>query len=75
MVEKIIHQSNAILKEYVLDKTDLDEKALQVVEEVEQYLETRKNNVAFVWNKFRKSAYMFIFSGFVAGILLGGIIF
>ena len=48
MVEKIIHQSNAILKEYVLDKTDLDEKALQAVEEVEQYLETRKNNVAFV---------------------------
>tara|TARA_R100000781_G_scaffold33806_1_gene24503 strand:+ start:415 stop:645 length:231 start_codon:yes stop_codon:yes gene_type:complete len=68
-------REKTILEEYVLDKTDLDEKALKAVDDIENFLNERKNNVVFVWNKFRKSAYMFIFSGFVVGISLGWIIF
>ena len=53
-------------------KTDLDEKVLETLDDVEIFLEERKSNVQFVWNKFRKTAYVFISIGFVAGVLFGG---
>ena len=60
-LEKI--RKKTILEEYVLDKTDLDEKALKAIDDVEAFLNQRKDNVGFVWNKFRKTAYIFIFAG------------
>ena len=64
-------RKKTILEEYVLDKTDLDEKVLKTIDDVEIFLEERKSNVQFVWNKFRKTAYVFISIGFVAGVLFG----
>ena len=65
-------RERTILEEYVLDKTDLDEKVLETLDDVETFLTERKSNVKFVWNKFRKTAYVFISIGFVAGVLFGG---
>ena len=70
-LEKEVRE-RTILEEYVLDKTDLDEKALKAIDDVEAFLEERKSNVQFVWNKFRKTAYVFISIGFVVGVLFGG---
>ena len=70
-LEKQIRKKT-ILEEYVLDKTDLDEKVLKTIDDVETFLEERKSNVQFVWNKFRKTAYVFLSIGFVAGVLFGG---
>jgi|TARA_Y100000004_G_scaffold37497_1_gene40212 hypothetical protein len=68
-LEKQIRKKT-ILEEYVLDKTDLDEKALKAIDDVEAFLNQRKDNVGFVWNKFRKTAYIFIFAGAVCGYII-----
>jgi hypothetical protein len=68
-LEKEIRKKT-ILEEYVLDKTDLDEKALKAIDDVEAFLNQRKDNVGFVWNKFRKTAYIFIFAGAVCGYII-----
>ena len=65
-------RKKTILEEYVLDKTDLDEKVLKTIDDVEIFLEERKSNVQFVWNKFRKTAYVFLSIGFIVGVLFGG---
>jgi len=64
-------RKKTILEEYVLDKTDLDEKVLKTIDDVEIFLEERKSNVQFVWNKFRKTAYVFLSIGFIVGVLFG----
>ena len=43
-LEKEVRE-RTILEEYVLDKTDLDEKALKAIDDVEVFLKERKNNL------------------------------
>ena len=63
-------EDSSILQEYVLDKTNLDEKTLDAIDDVEKYLRKRKDNISFVWNKFRKTACIFILAGFVFGYII-----
>ena len=63
-------EDSSILQEYVLDKTNLDEKTLDAIDDVEKYLRKRKDNISFVWNKFRKTAGIFILAGFVFGYII-----
>jgi len=68
-LEKEIRKKT-ILEEYVLDKTDLDEKALKAIDDVENFLNERKDSIGFVWDKFRKTAYIFIFAGAICGYII-----
>ena len=72
-LEKEIRKKT-ILEEYILDKTDLDEKALKAIDEVEDFLNERKDSIKFVWDKFRKTAYIFIFAGAVSGYIIATLI-
>jgi hypothetical protein len=63
-------EEKSILKEYVLDKTDLDEKALKAIDEVELFLREKKNNLIFVWKNFPKVSYIFLFAGAVCGYII-----
>ena len=72
-LEKEVRE-RTILEEYVLDKTDLDEKALKAIDDVEAFLKERKNNVNFVWKKFPRTAYIFIFAGAVSGYIIATLI-
>jgi hypothetical protein len=63
-------EEKSILKEYVLDKTDLDEKALKAINEVELFLREKKSNLIFVWKNFPKVSYIFLFAGAVCGYII-----
>ena len=67
-------EEKSILKEYVLDKTDLDEKALKAIDDVELFLREKKNNLTFVWKNFPKVSYIFLFSGALGGYIIATLI-
>ena len=67
-------EEKSILKEYVLDKTDLDEKALKAIDEVELFLREKKSNLTFVWKNFPKVSYIFLFSGALGGYIIATLI-
>ena len=67
-------EEKSILKEYVLDKTDLDEKALKATHDVELFLREKKSNLTFVWKNFPKVSYIFLFSGALGGYIIATLI-
>ena len=70
IVDDIKHPKN-ILDEFILDRTDLDEKAQKTVEDVEFFLRERKDNLKFVWDNFRYVAYILLVIGAVGGLGIG----
>ena len=74
LAEHIAREDKSILEEYILDKTDLDEKAMEALDDVEKFLRARKNSLKFIWSKFRYACYILLGLGGVAGIVVGLII-
>ena len=71
LINHIAREDKSVLEEYVLDKTDLDEKAMKALDDVEVFLREKHNNLNFVWSNFRYASCMLIAGGGLVGLFIG----
>lgn len=74
IIEGVVLEDKSILQEYVLDKTDFDESAMEAIDNVEKFLREKQGNLTFVWEKFRYASIALLGLGGVVGIIIGYVI-
>lgn len=74
IIEGVVLEDKSILQEYVLDKTDFDESAMEAIDNVEKFLREKQGNLTFVWEKFRYASIVLLGIGGVVGLIIGYLI-